>query len=166
MVHGTGLKMTAWVLHAASIAAVLFILAGLVGFLTDEVRGSSTVVATRIGGLYGKGVHINRVDITQPNPPPLVERLRERRHTSTREVIDEVGDVLMSPFTWIADRSRAWVRRLAYSGLALLIYGFLGSLLADKVRRLADKRRRGAIVAADEAAAAKRRESGTFLSPA
>jgi hypothetical protein len=151
----------------ASVLATAFIGAGLIGFLTDEVRSSSDAGAARITFQLGDGTTVTRtVPISLPNPRPEVERLREAKHTGAREVIDDVGDVLMSPFSWIAIGSDPWVRRLLYSGMALLIYGLLGSMLAGKLRRWADGARRGAIAHAEEDAAAKRKESGTYLSPA
>jgi hypothetical protein len=150
----------------ASIVAVVLIVAGLLGLLTDEVRDTSKVQATRIQSPGDTGTTAVLVDITQPDPPAAVERAREQQHTSGREAIDDAGDVLMAPFTWIAKGSEPWVRRVLYSALALLLYGFVLQVLADKMKRLAEESRRRAFTAREADAAAKRRESGTYVSPA
>jgi hypothetical protein len=160
------LRLMSTLVRAASVVAVLFVVAGLIGFLTDEVRDSSKVSATRLSALNGTTGQTITVDITQPNPPSYIERAREKKHTGGREFIDDVGDVVLSPFTWVADGSKAWVQRLVDSGLALLIYGVLGLFVADRIRRLGDRYRRDVIGAADAKAAAERRESGTYVSPA
>jgi hypothetical protein len=129
------------------------------------VNDSSKVSASRITLLGNTGEPVV-VDITQPDPPPAVEKLREAKHTKAREVIDDVGDVLMSPFTWIADGRAVWVQRLLYSALALLVYGVFGLYLADRLRRWADQLRRQIITDAEEKAAAERRSSGSYASPA
>ena len=149
----------------AAIVAVLFVLAGLIGFLTDEVRDSSKASSTRITLVQGQPQTVV-VDISQPDPPADVERLREQEHTKAREVIDDVNDILLRPFSWIGEHRAVWVQRLICSGLALLVYGFLLMLLADRMRRTADQMKRDAISAAERKAAQERRASGTFVSPA
>jgi hypothetical protein len=167
MVIGRLLKLSGTLVHAAALVAVVFVLAGLLGFLTDAVSGSSKVSTTRIERLSDRTVRsVTTVDISQPNPPAAVERLRTQKHKPAREFIDDVGDVLMSPFTGIAEASRPWVQRLLDSGLALLLYGLVAWILGDRLRRIGDGRRRHAFSAAEEKAAAARRESGTYLSPA
>jgi hypothetical protein len=166
MVTGTFIRWIGTVLRAASIVAMVLIVAGLLGFLTDAVRDSSQASATRVTSYVDGKPQTKSVDIALPDPPPAVERLREQRHTAAREVIDDAGDALMSPFTWIAKGSDEWVRRLLYSGLALLIYGLLGQIVADRLVREGNRSRRAAFAAAAADAARKRRESGSYLSPA
>jgi hypothetical protein len=146
--------------------AVVLIVAGLLGLLTDEVRDTSKVQATRIQSPGETGTTTVLVDITQPDPPATVERAREQQHTSAREAIDDAGDLLMAPFTSIAKGSEPWVRRVLYSALALLLYGLLLQVLADKTRRLAEESRRQVFIAREAELAAKRKESGTYASPA
>jgi hypothetical protein len=140
--------------------------AGLIGFLTDEVRNTSIAQATRIPDPGSGRVVTSTSDLTEPNPPAEIEALREQNHTKGREVIDDIGDVLMAPFGFLIDGSQAWVKRLLYSGLALILYGLLLQVLADYIRRDADGSRRAAITAREEAAAEERRKSGTYASPA
>jgi len=160
------LRFVATAIRWLSVVAVVFVLAGLLGALTDEVRNSSKVSATRITQVQGGTPQTAVVDITQPDPPADVERLREKQHTAGREVIDDVNDVLMRPFSWIGQDRAPWVQRLIYTGLSLLIYGFLLQVLADQLRLLADRIRREHLSAAEAEAARERRESGTYVSPA
>ena len=53
MVGSSLLRGTSTVVRLASIAAVLFVLAGLIGFLTDEVKDSSKVSPARISQITG-----------------------------------------------------------------------------------------------------------------
>jgi hypothetical protein len=154
------------VVRLLSVAAVLFIVAGLLGFLTDEVRDTSKVQATRIQSLGDTQPVTVTVDISQPDPPAAVERIRESRHTTAREYIDDGGDTLAVPFAWIARGSEPWVRRLLYSGLGLLFYGVVLQVLADWLRRLSAESRRQAFTERAAAAAAERQASGVYVSPA
>jgi hypothetical protein len=169
MLAGSFIEVLSRFVRLASYVAVAFIVAGLIGFLTDEVRDSSTVNATRdITVLPGQPAQTQTVsiDITEPDPSPAVEKLREGQHTSGREFIDDVGDLLMTPFARIASGSKGWVQRLLDSALALLFFGFLGQMLADFMRRESDGARRAAIAAREREAAEERRRSGSFVSPA
>ncbi len=154
------------VVRIASYLAICFIFAGLLGFLTDVVRDTSTVQATRITSPGETRVVTVTVDISEPDPSPTVEAVREREHSSAREVIDDVGDVLAAPFSWIAEGSDPWVRRLLYSALGLLLYGLGGQLLADWMRRFSDDSRRRARTEHDAAVAAHRKATGSYQSPA
>jgi hypothetical protein len=92
--------------------------------------------------------------------------VRQEEHTGGREFIDDVGDVLMNPFTFLIEDSDGAVRRLLYSALALILYGFLLQVLADFIRRQSDGSRRAAKAAQDAAEAEERRKSGSYASPA
>src|SRR4051794_36797433 len=166
MLTGSLIEVLSRLVRLASIVAVLFIVAGLIGFLTDEVRDTSTVQATRIPDPGSGRVVTTTIDITQPDPPLAIEKAREAEHTSGREVIDDVGDILMAPFSSIIEGSKPWVRRLLYSALALFFYGFLLQVLADFMRRQSDGSRRAAMLEREAAAAAERKRTGTYASPA
>jgi hypothetical protein len=166
MLAGSFFEVLARLVRIASIVAVLFIVAGLIGLLTDEVRDTSTVQATRIPDPATGREVTQTVDIEAPKPSPGIEAIREDEHTKGREVIDDVGDLLMGPFTWIIGDSDGAVRKLLYSALALILYGFLLQVLADFMRREADAQRRADKAAEDAAAAEERRKSGTYVSPA
>src|SRR5215218_5872494 len=151
MFAGSFLDVLSRLIRLASYVAVLFIVAGLIGLLTDEVRDTSEVQATRIVDPgSGRAVTVT-VDIATPNPPAAVEKVRENEHTSGREAIDDVGDVLMAPFGFLIEDSDGAVRRLLYSGLALILYGFLLQMLADYLRRRSDGARRAAVTAKAQA---------------
>src|SRR4051794_4203353 len=101
MLAGSFLDVLSRLVRIASIVAVFFIVAGLIGFLIDEVRDESTTQATRIPDPETGRVVTVVLDISAPDPVPVIEKARENQHTSGREFIDDVGDVLMRPFTWI-----------------------------------------------------------------
>lgn len=166
MLAGSFIEVLGRLVRLASYVAVLFIVAGLIGLLTDEVRDTSTVQATRIPDPGSGRQVVQQVDIEAPNPPADIEKIRESEHTGGREVIDDAGDFLMGPFTWLIKGSDGAVRKLLYSALALFVYGFLLQMLADFMRREADGQRRADRAAQEAAAAEERRKSGTFVSPA
>lgn len=169
MLAGSFIEVLSRLVRLASIVAVVFIVAGLIGFLTDEVRDTSSVNATRqIQVLPGEPAQSQTVaiDITEPDPSPAVEALRQQQHTQAREFIDDVGDVLMAPFAWIADGSKGSVQRLIDSALALFFYGFLLQMLADFMRRESDGARRAAAAAREREAAEERKRTGSYVSPA
>ena len=59
------------------------------------------------------------------SPSPTGERERERRHGGAREMIDDVNDVLLSPFAGLtANETSRWARRGVPAMLGLLVYGF------------------------------------------
>jgi hypothetical protein len=166
MLAGSFIDVLSRLIRIASYIAVAFIVAGLIGLLTDEVRDTSKVQATRITDPGTGQVVTKSVDIEAPNPPADIEKIRQDEHTAGREVIDDVGDALMSPFTWLIKGSDGAVRKLLYSGLALILYGLLLQMLADFLRREADGQRRADRAARDAKEAEERRKSGTYVSPA
>jgi hypothetical protein len=146
-----------------SVVACLLIVAGLIGLLTDLVRDTSDVQATRFTA--GGAVSVS-VDIESPKPSPAVETIREQEHTSGREFIDDANDVLLGPFTFLIEGSDGAVRHLLYAGLGLFFYGFLLQVLADFLRKQSDASRRAARAAEEKKAAEERRKSGSYISPA
>lgn len=105
---------------AATIACV-FVALGFGAFVIDQARGASKASVSGING----------DPATFSNPSPDQERLREKQHTKVREFIDDVNDVLLSPFAGLVDSSKSkWVRRLIPALLALLVYGFGGGFLS------------------------------------
>lgn len=99
-----------------------FAIASYVLFAADELRDASDASAEQVAG---------RAAARDPAPSSSQERDREKAHTSIREGIDDVNDVLMAPFAGLVDTSDSlWVRRTVPLVLALLVYGFLLSFLA------------------------------------
>jgi hypothetical protein len=166
MLAGSFFDVLSRLIRIASVVAALFIVAGLIGLLTDEVRDTSEVQAVGIPDPGTGQPTFTVVDIESPDPGPSVENVRQQEHTGGREFIDDVGDVLMGPFTFLIEDSDGAVRRLLYSGLALIFYLFLLQVLADFMRRQSDASRRAARLAAEAAAAEERRRAGTYVSPA
>jgi hypothetical protein len=60
--------------------------------------------------------------VNTPDPTPRTERARERKHTTVREAIDDVNDILVSPFSGIVDSNNIWVQRGIPSLLAFFVY--------------------------------------------
>ena len=166
MLAGSFLEILGRFVRLFSILAVAFIVAGLIGLLTDEVRDTSKVQSTRIVDPGTGAVVTKTIDIEQPAPSLEIEKVRQEEHTGGREFIDDVGDVLMNPFTFLIEDSDGAVRRLLYSALALILYGFLLQVLADFIRRQSDGSRRAAKAEQDRAEAEERRKSGSYASPA
>jgi hypothetical protein len=163
MLAGSFFEVLARFIRVFSIVACLFIVGGLIGLLTDEVQDTSEVQATRF---TEQGAVTVSVDIESPKPSPAVEKVREEEHSSGREFVDDVNDVLLGPFNFLIEDSDGAVRHLLYAGLGLLIYGLLLQVLADFLRKESDASRRAARSAKEHAAAEERRKSGQFSSPA
>jgi hypothetical protein len=163
MLAGSFFEVLARFIRIFSIVACLFIVAGLIGLLTDEVQDTSQVQATRF---TEQGAVQVSVDIESPKPSPAVEAIREHEHSSGREFIDDVNDILLGPFNWLIKGSDGAVRHLLYAGIGLLIYGLLLQVLADWMLTQSDASRRAAISAKEQAAAEERRRTGQYTSPA
>jgi hypothetical protein len=59
------------------------------------------------------------------SPTTAGERERERRHGQPREAIDDVNDVLLSPFAGVTENETSrWAQRGFPALLGLLVYGF------------------------------------------
>ena len=166
MLTGSFLDVVARLVRLFAIVACCFIVAGLIGFLTDVVRDTSKVQSTRIQDPGTGQTVTTTVDITEPAPSAGVEKIREQEHTSGREAIDDVNDVLLQPFTFLIQDSEPWVKRLLYSALGLFLYGFLLLVFADWIKRRADGSKRDAYVERERKAAEERRRSGHYQSPA
>lgn len=101
-------------------------------FAIDQSREGSE---TQQRAVDGQGLVSSDTDIAAIDPPAAVERERERRHSGAREAIDDVNDVLLRPFTDVADSDNTWVLRGVPAALGLLLYGLLGMLLANIIPR-------------------------------
>ncbi len=96
-----------------AIVLSLFIAVGFMLFALEDFDRASTSTTKEIAGSAATA------------PTPAGERERERRHGDVREVIDDVNDVLLSPFAGITDSSTSrWARRGVPALLGLLVYGF------------------------------------------
>lgn len=105
--------MLARPLRYLAIALSLTIAIGFVLFALEDIGRASENSQQRVSGYAAT------------NPSPAGERERERLHGQPREMIDDVNDVLLSPFAAItADADSRWARRGVPALLGLLVYGF------------------------------------------
>ena len=113
--------MLARPIRIAAILASVFVALGWALFAIDQARGASH---ESVAGIQGDPT-------TFSDPSPDQERARQKLHSKPREFIDDVNDVLLSPFAGISDGSHSkWVRRSIPALIALLVYGFGGGFLA------------------------------------
>jgi hypothetical protein len=116
-------------IRLAAIVMSGFVLFGFAFFASDELdRGSKTQ----------QRALSNEIEGVNENPDPIArtsadEAAREAAHSSGRELVDDVNDVLLGPFVDIVDSEDVWVQRGVPTLLALLLYGvglgFLANML-------------------------------------
>lgn len=119
-------------LRYLAIALSLIIAISFTLFALEDIGRASTKSEQRITGYAAT------------HPSPAGERERERRHEQPREMIDDVNDVLLSPFAAItANESSRWARRGVPALLGLFAYGFgLGYVARFMMARGASRRGR------------------------
>jgi hypothetical protein len=113
----------------AAVAAAAFVALSFLLFAEVGLRDGSKGQIERIDGAPASKKL--EADVQRPNPVPSVERVRESNSSSLREQIEDVNDVLVSPFTGYTDFESAWGERLLVLLLGLLLYGGGGLLLAN-----------------------------------
>ena len=117
-------RVVVWVSTIASV--VLIVSFGL--FAIDQAKGGSDQQVAKLAGEVepsdAKG------NVNQADPSPKTEREREKKHGDVREAIDDVDDILVSPFAGVVDSDSIWVQRGAPSLIALLLFGVGLRLLA------------------------------------
>jgi hypothetical protein len=120
--------LIAAVVRWASIIACAFV---TLSFLFFAINQTSNASKGQVNAITGGAPEVKANEVTKlPNPPPAVEKLREKENSKFHEFVDDVDDVLLAPFTGISHSSSIWVRRLIPLALALLIYGLGGQYLA------------------------------------
>ena len=119
--------MIAAVVRWLALIATGFVVLSFLFFAVSQTSNASKNQVDAING--GSGVKAENIT-KLPNPPPAVERVREKENDKFHEFVDDVDDVLLSPFTGISNSHSIWVRRLIPLVLAILIYGFGGMYLA------------------------------------
>jgi hypothetical protein len=117
-----------------------FVLVGFAFFAVDEMdRGSKTQQQALANELAG-----STSEVIPVAPSPEDEAAREAAHGDLREIVDDVNDVLLGPFTNLADSNDVWVARGVPTLLALLLYGvglgFLANMLPKQRAHGADWR--------------------------
>ena len=122
-------------LRYLAIALSLVIAIGFMLFALEDIGRASTAAENRVQDRY-----------TATAPTPAGERERERRHGDVREAIDDINDVLLSPFAGISDDAASrWARRGVPTLLGLLVYGFgIGFVARFTKGRGGSRARRGA----------------------
>ena len=119
--------MIASIIRWVALLACAFVTLSFLYFVVDQTSTASKNQTNAIDDVP----EVKPESVTKlPNPPPAVEKLREHENDSVHEFVDDVDDVLLSPFTGISDSNNIWVRRLIPLALALLIYGAGGLYLA------------------------------------
>ena len=109
-------------LRIIAIVLSLIIIAGFGLFALDEFNRASTAQRNELKG-YEKA-----------NPTAAGERQREQRNSKGREYIDDANDIVVRPFTGIADSGSIWAQRGVPALLAFLVFGVALRLLAAYVQ--------------------------------
>jgi hypothetical protein len=110
-----------------AIFASAFVALSFVYFAVNQTSTASHNQVSAINGAAGvKAESATKV----PDPAKPVEQLRQDENDKFHEFVDDVDDVLLSPFMGIVDSGNIWVVRLVPLALALLIYGIGGLYLA------------------------------------
>jgi hypothetical protein len=126
------------VIRLVAIVLSGFVVVGFAFFAVDELdRGSKTQQQA-----LGSG---SSSDVIPIAPTPADEAAREAAHGDVREVVDDVNDVLLGPFSDLVDPDAdVWVVRGVPTILALLLYGvglgFLANMLPKQRAHGADWR--------------------------
>ena len=119
--------MIATLLRWAAILASAFVALSFLFFASDQTSNASKNSVREISSKDP----VKPDSITKlPNPPKAVEAVRQKENDKFHEFVDDVDDVLLSPFTGISKSKDIWPRRLIPLALALLIYGGGGLYLA------------------------------------
>jgi hypothetical protein len=114
-------------LRWAAIISSSFIALSFMFFATDQTSNASK---NSVRGITGQS-NVKDESITKlPNPPKSVETVRQQENDGFHEFVDDVDDVLLSPFTSISNSDSIWVRRTVPGLIALLLYGIGGLSLA------------------------------------
>jgi len=112
----------------AALLACAFVTLSFLFFATDQTSNASK---NQVNSITGDTPGVKAESITKvPNPPPAVEKLREKENSGFHEFVDDVNDVLTAPFSGISNSKNIWALRLIPLALCLLIYGLGGLYLA------------------------------------
>jgi hypothetical protein len=122
----------------ASTIAALVLLASFGMFAVDQANNGSKQQVAKLGSEIETGAVTTNVN--QADPSPKTEREREKKHGDVREAIDDVDDVLVSPFTGVVDSSSIWTQRGVPTLIAFLLFAvglrILAAYLPGGARRL------------------------------
>jgi hypothetical protein len=119
------------VIRLVAIATSGFVLLGFAFFAADEMdRGSKSQQNALASELHGSNAVVIPIA-----PSPALEAAREQQHGGFREFVDDVGDLLLAPFSELVDSDDAWVSHGVPTLLALLLYGLGLGTLANMLPR-------------------------------
>jgi hypothetical protein len=107
-------------IHLVAVTASVLVALGFVLFAIDELDRGSKAQQEKLADR-----------LSEPAPEAAEERVRERKHDSVRELVDDANDVLLTPFKGVVDSDDPWVSRGIPTLLALLIYGVGLAMLAN-----------------------------------
>ncbi len=122
-------------LRLAAVTAAAFVALGFLLFAVDQSEEGSTNQVRAVDGAAGRAASEAAID--RPAPAREIENQREDRHSGAREMIDDVNDFLLAPFTGVIASSNVWVERMVPGALALLLYGLGGMMLANFIPKRA-----------------------------
>lgn len=109
-------------LRFAAVVCSLLVIVGWGWFAIDETSAASAQSQAEIAG---------QTAARTASPDPDQERDREKVNSKAHEFVDDANDILLRPFSTIAEDSASkWVRRTVPAVFALLIYGFGLGVLA------------------------------------
>jgi hypothetical protein len=104
----------------ASTIAALVLLASFGMFAIDQANNGSKQQVAKLGSEIEVGAAA--LNVNQADPSPKTEREREKKHGDVREAIDDVDDVLVSPFTGVVDSKSIWTQRGVPALIAFLLF--------------------------------------------
>jgi hypothetical protein len=113
-------------LRLASFACSLVLIVSFGMFASDQARiGSKDTVAQVDAATSDAQVPAasKQPNVDQPNPSAGVERLREHKHGSFRELVDDGNDLLTAPFTGVVTGNSIWAQRIVSGLIAFLVFG-------------------------------------------
>jgi hypothetical protein len=109
-------RIATWV----STLAALVLVASFGMFAIDQAHSGSKQQVAKLGSEIDPGAVATNVN--QADPSPRTEREREKKHGDVREAIDDVDDVLVSPFTGVVHTSSIWAQRGVPTLIAFLLF--------------------------------------------
>ncbi|HET9013692.1 MAG TPA: hypothetical protein VFN38_17835 [Gemmatimonadaceae bacterium] len=121
-------------LRLVSLVATVVVVVSFGLYAIDQAREGSDQTLARLEGGEGSKGDAGR-NINQADPPPRIERARERRHSDARELVDDANDIVVKPFSGIADSGSIWAQRGVTALLAFLAFGVALRVLAAYVER-------------------------------
>jgi hypothetical protein len=109
-------------LRYVAVGCSLLVVVGWGWFVINETSAASAQSQAEIAG---------QTAARTASPDPDQEHDREKVNSKVHEVVDDANDILLRPFSAVAENSSSkWVRRTVPALLALLVYGFGIGILA------------------------------------